>query len=109
MDITVKATLTVDREWTSHMTPDEVSDYIRQRLSSAMGFRMGFRMQKIKLLRVTVNGKEPMDITVKATLAVDREWASHMTKQEVTDYIRARLASALGFRGKVRMLRIDTR
>ena len=53
MDITVKATLTVNREWASHMTPDEVSDYIRQRLNSAMGFRM----QKIKVLRVTVNGK----------------------------------------------------
>lgn len=53
MEVQIEAKLAVDPQWASHMTPGELEEYIRTRLASSMGFRM----QKIKLLRVSVHGR----------------------------------------------------
>jgi hypothetical protein len=44
-------------------------------------------------------------ITFSATLEVDEKWASNMTPDELTEYLKARLDYALGFRGHVRRLK----
>ncbi len=40
-------------------------------------------------------------ITFKVTLNLDNHWASHATKEQLTEYIKDRLNSSVGFRGQV--------
>lgn len=41
---------------------------------------------------------------MRLTLELEREWASQLSKEELADYIRHRLDTTLGFRGKVKRL-----
>ena len=41
-------------------------------------------------------------ITFKMTLNLDENWASHLSKDELVEYLKARLNSSLGFRGQIR-------
>ena len=41
-------------------------------------------------------------ITFKVTLNLDENWASHLSKDELVEYLKARLNSSLGFRGQIK-------
>ena len=41
-------------------------------------------------------------ITFKMTLNLDDNWASHLSKDELVEYLKARLNSSLGFRGQIK-------
>ena len=45
-------------------------------------------------------------ITFKVTLDLDKKWASHLTRDELAEYIKERLNSSLGFRGRVKRFRL---
>ena len=45
-------------------------------------------------------------ITFKVTLDLDKKWASHLTRDELAEYIKERLNSSLGFRGQVKRFRL---
>ena len=45
-------------------------------------------------------------ITFKVTLGVDKKWVSHLTRDELAEYIKERLNSSLGFRGQVKRFRL---
>ena len=45
-------------------------------------------------------------ITFKVTLDLDKKWASHLTRDELAEYIKERLSSSLGFRGQVKRFRL---
>jgi hypothetical protein len=47
-----------------------------------------------------------IEVTFEVTLALDEKWASHQTADEVTDYIKERMRSSLGFRGQIKKLRV---
>jgi hypothetical protein len=40
-------------------------------------------------------------ITFQVTLNLDRHWASHVSKEQLIEYMRDRLNSSVGFRGQV--------
>ncbi len=46
------------------------------------------------------------EATLRVTLALDEKWASHLTREELAEYIRERLNSSLGFRGQVKRFRL---
>ena len=41
-------------------------------------------------------------ITFKMTLNLDENWASHLSKDELIEYLKTRLNSSLGFRGQIK-------
>lgn len=41
-------------------------------------------------------------ITFKMTLNLDENWASHLSKDELVEYLKTRLNSSLGFRGQIK-------
>jgi hypothetical protein len=45
-------------------------------------------------------------ITLRVTLVLDEKWASHLTRDELAEYIKERLNSSLGFRGNVKRLSV---
>ena len=45
-------------------------------------------------------------VTLRVTLELDEKWASHLTREELAEYIRERLNSSLGFRGQVKRFRL---
>ncbi len=45
-------------------------------------------------------------VTFRVTLELDEKWASHLTREELAEYIRERLNSSLGFRGQVKRFRL---
>jgi hypothetical protein len=46
------------------------------------------------------------EVTLRVTLVLDEKWASHLTRDELADYIKERLNSSLGFRGQVKRFRL---
>lgn len=46
------------------------------------------------------------EVTLRVTLTLDEKWASHLTQDELAEYIRERLNSSLGFRGQVKRFRL---
>jgi len=40
-------------------------------------------------------------IAFKVTLNLDENWASHLSKDELVAYLKARLNSSIGFKGQV--------
>lgn len=46
------------------------------------------------------------EVTLRVTLMLDEKWASHLTRDELAEYIRERLNSSLGFRGQVKRFRL---
>ena len=46
------------------------------------------------------------EVTVRFTLSLDEKWASHLTREELAEYIKERLNSSLGFRGQVKRFRL---
>jgi len=46
------------------------------------------------------------EVTVRVTLQLDEKWASHLTREELAEYIKERLNSSLGFRGQVKRFRL---
>ena len=38
-EITVKVTLELDPKWASNLSPEEVVEYVKSRLSSSLGFK----------------------------------------------------------------------
>jgi hypothetical protein len=46
------------------------------------------------------------EVTLRVTLRLDEKWASHLTREELAEYIKERLNSSLGFRGQVRRFRL---
>ena len=48
-------------------------------------------------------------VTFRVTLELDEKWASHLTREELAEYIRERLNSSLGFRGQVKRFKLVTR
>ena len=51
------------------------------------------------------------DITIKfkVTVQLDEKWASHLTTEEIIEYLKARMNSSLGFRGKIKKLNVVLR
>jgi len=45
-------------------------------------------------------------VTRRVTLELDEKWASHLTREELAEYIKERLNSSLGFRGQVKRFRL---
>jgi len=45
-------------------------------------------------------------VTLRVTLELDEKWASHLTREELAEYIKERLNSSLGFRGQVKRFRL---
>ena len=43
-------------------------------------------------------------IRLNVTLELDQKWASQLTKEELTEYLKARLNYSLGFRGQVKKM-----
>lgn len=43
-------------------------------------------------------------IRLNVTLELDQKWTSQLTKEELTDYLKARLNYSLGFRGQVKKM-----
>ena len=43
-------------------------------------------------------------IKLNITLELDQKWASRLTKEELTEYLKARLNYCLGFRGEVKKM-----
>jgi len=41
-------------------------------------------------------------ITFKMTLNLDENWSSHLSKDELVEYLKTRLNSSLGFRGQIK-------
>ena len=39
-------------------------------------------------------------------LKLDEKWASHQTREELIEYIRSRLDTSLGFRGRIEKLKV---
>ncbi len=46
------------------------------------------------------------EVTLRVTLTLDEKWASHLTTDELAEYIKERLNSSLGFRGRVKRFRL---
>lgn len=46
------------------------------------------------------------EVTFRVTLELDEKWASHLTREELAEYIKERLNSSLGFRGQVKRFRL---
>ena len=46
------------------------------------------------------------EVTFRLTLTLDEKWASHLTREELAEYIKERLNSSLGFRGQVKRFRL---
>ena len=51
-------------------------------------------------------GKDVKQITFNVTLELDKKWARNMTREELIEYIEARLTSSLGFRGLVKKFKV---
>ena len=49
---------------------------------------------------------QEISIKFKVTLQLDEKWANNMTTEELIEYIKARMNSSLGFRGKIRKLSV---
>lgn len=45
-------------------------------------------------------------ITFKVTIALDEEWSSNLTMDEMIGYIRDKLDTTLGFRGEIKKFRV---
>jgi hypothetical protein len=52
---------------------------------------------------------QEIEITLKATLQLDENWASNQTTEEMVEHLRARLNNSLGFRGQIKKLRLVSR
>jgi hypothetical protein len=46
------------------------------------------------------------EVKLRITLSLDEKWASHLTTDELAEYIKERLNSSLGFRGQVKRFRL---
>ncbi|MEE9400549.1 MAG: hypothetical protein V3V32_00870 [Dehalococcoidia bacterium] len=46
------------------------------------------------------------EVTLRVTLVLDEKWASHLTRDELAEYVKERLNSSLGFRGQVKRFRL---
>jgi len=44
------------------------------------------------------------EITFKVTLKLDEKWAGNLSREELIEYLKARLSSSMGFRGEVKTL-----
>jgi len=51
-------------------------------------------------------GKDVKQITFNVTLELDNKWVRNMTREELIEYIEARLTSSLGFRGQVKKFKV---
>ena len=51
------------------------------------------------------------DITIKfkVTVQLNEKWASNLTTEEIIEYLKARMNSSLGFRGKIKKLNVVQR
>ncbi len=38
-EITVKVTLELDEKWVSNLSPEEIVEYVKERVNSSLGFR----------------------------------------------------------------------
>ena len=47
-----------------------------------------------------------IEMKFKATLQLDEKWASNHTTEELTEYIKERINSSLGFRGQIKRLSV---
>jgi len=45
-------------------------------------------------------------IKLAVTLALDEKWASHLSREELQEYLTEKLNYSLGFRGEVKKLRV---
>ncbi len=50
-----------------------------------------------------------IEFKFKGTLQLDEKWASNQTTDDLTEYIKARINSSLGFRGQIKKLNLVTR
>ena len=46
------------------------------------------------------------EVSITMTLKLDEEWSQHQDEDELVDYLRARIDSSLGFRGRIKRLRL---
>ena len=51
-------------------------------------------------------GTDVTQVAFKVTLELDKKWARNMTREELIEYIEARLTSSLGFRGQVKKFKV---
>ena len=49
------------------------------------------------------------NLTLRVTLKIDGEWASHQTREELIESISTRLDTCLGFRGWTERIRVMER
>jgi hypothetical protein len=49
---------------------------------------------------------QEISIKFKVTIQLDEKWANNMPTEELIEYIKARMNSSLGFRGKIRKLSV---
>lgn len=49
-------------------------------------------------------GTNKREIEIRITMELEGEWARNLTREELQEYLKARLNHALGFRGKVKEL-----
>ena len=47
------------------------------------------------------------ELTLRATLELDEKWASNFTREELLEYLKAKLKYSLGFRGEVKRLKLS--
>ena len=45
---------------------------------------------------------------MSATIEIDDKWAKHHSIEDTIDYLEERLNSALGFRGTIKRIRLET-
>lgn len=55
------------------------------------------------------NHMRNIEITLKVTLELDEKWASNQTIDELTQYIKERMNSSLGFRGQIKKFGVVSR
>lgn len=45
--------------------------------------------------------------TAKVTLKLNEQWAGNLSKDQVTDYIKVKLQTAMGFRARVESVKLS--
>ena len=49
---------------------------------------------------------ESNEVRLRVTLNLDGKWSTLMSEEELTDYLKTRMNSSLGFRGQVKKLKL---
>ncbi len=50
--------------------------------------------------------KDVAQVAFNVTLELNEKWARNMTREELIEYIEARLTSSLGFRGQLKKFKV---